>query len=523
MILRLQRTPLWKRDTRKQDTILTNTHLDGSATDHESTSSEESNVTDISHVDPNGLLAEIFIGDNTEHSKEAENPNITDFIDCHILPTDSHEELTHETGGIDPVFDITAYHDQLLGEYKSFLSDNPDWVDAHSGGDLQLQVMTSSNYFDGIELSNPGEAHAFDAWFESSLLAGHTSNEEEGASTEHADSHGDHEACASGTLILSNPYEHSQSGLLVTGEVALPGTWNHEGTTTIYDLVKSGGAGIPSTVSHGGTISLTDSAPIAYSTNSGSINPGHLFLNEAPVTVLNGADHAPLNTDATNHETLFHPEPLVTDKVQLVISQNIHATEANTGNVMLDHPIDANHAPEQISPNSALHQMNADGNYNIVSVESSTPHAADHSQASQHSHQASVRESHVFDHMETQVSASSTLPQEKLDVGHHAEASTVEHGDIHEPAHIEDLPSRIEIAAAHAASGTDTHDDIVFVDEHHDSHEAENSEITRIPDATSAEASHTPVVAALGGAFFTGSVTQAPTGRGVASKKGALV
>lgn len=56
--------------------------------------------------------------------------------------------------------------EDYLKEFNRFLAANPDWLADHGADGIQLCVMTPSQYVDGVELSNPGEARAFDAWFE---------------------------------------------------------------------------------------------------------------------------------------------------------------------------------------------------------------------------------------------------------------------------------------------------------------------------------------------------------------------
>mgnify|MGYP003333437810 CR=1 FL=1 len=69
----------------------------------------------------------------------------------------SDDAGSDDTGSLDP----TSYLDQ----YNAFLQENPDWLSDHGADGIQLCVMTPSVYVPGLELSNPGEARAFDAWF----------------------------------------------------------------------------------------------------------------------------------------------------------------------------------------------------------------------------------------------------------------------------------------------------------------------------------------------------------------------
>lgn len=59
-----------------------------------------------------------------------------------------------------------AETEDYLKEFNRFLAANPDWLGDHGADGIQLCVMTPSRHVQGVELSNPGEARAFDAWFE---------------------------------------------------------------------------------------------------------------------------------------------------------------------------------------------------------------------------------------------------------------------------------------------------------------------------------------------------------------------
>ena len=67
-------------------------------------------------------------------------------------------------------FSLSEYNDYLQTEYDIFLTVNPDWITENSGGDIQAQVITPSQYAE-IEFSDPGAAQSFDAWFYNNYLA----------------------------------------------------------------------------------------------------------------------------------------------------------------------------------------------------------------------------------------------------------------------------------------------------------------------------------------------------------------
>jgi RNA polymerase sigma-70 factor (ECF subfamily) len=71
-----------------------------------------------------------------------------------------------ETDG--EVYEPTAQ--DFFQEYEAFLADNPDWLAESGIGEIQAQVITSSSYFEELELANPGAAKAFDLWYADNYL-----------------------------------------------------------------------------------------------------------------------------------------------------------------------------------------------------------------------------------------------------------------------------------------------------------------------------------------------------------------
>jgi RNA polymerase sigma-70 factor (ECF subfamily) len=111
-----------------------------------------------------------FIDLNESHDSvsEEETPILGEFFNIEIQPEHSDGEFT-DAVGISECSELD-YNEYLLREYKSFLADNPDWLEAHAGGDIQAQVITSSEYT-GIEWENPGAARCFDQWFHATYIA----------------------------------------------------------------------------------------------------------------------------------------------------------------------------------------------------------------------------------------------------------------------------------------------------------------------------------------------------------------
>lgn len=58
----------------------------------------------------------------------------------------------------------------FLAEYDAFLAEHPDWLSDHGADGIQLMVIAASTHLPGIELSTPGAARAFDAWYEQTYL-----------------------------------------------------------------------------------------------------------------------------------------------------------------------------------------------------------------------------------------------------------------------------------------------------------------------------------------------------------------
>lgn len=56
--------------------------------------------------------------------------------------------------------------DPTLDSYLEFVRRNPTWPEENGAGGIQLQVITASGHLPWIEFGTPGEARAFDAWFE---------------------------------------------------------------------------------------------------------------------------------------------------------------------------------------------------------------------------------------------------------------------------------------------------------------------------------------------------------------------
>lgn len=60
--------------------------------------------------------------------------------------------------------------DPIRWEYWSFVENNPQWPEENGAGGIQLQVFTPSTFLPWISLGTPGEAMAFDRWYEQTYL-----------------------------------------------------------------------------------------------------------------------------------------------------------------------------------------------------------------------------------------------------------------------------------------------------------------------------------------------------------------
>ena len=114
---------------------------------------ENPELIDVSEQNAQELLEQIFDGE-LEIVDETSDGNPEDKID-----------LDENEG-----FSLSEYNDYLQREYDIFVAQNPDWITENSGGDIQLQVITPSQYAE-IEFSDPGAAQSFDAWFYNNYIA----------------------------------------------------------------------------------------------------------------------------------------------------------------------------------------------------------------------------------------------------------------------------------------------------------------------------------------------------------------
>ena len=175
---------------------------------------------DFSELNTQEILEQIFEGE-LEIVDETSDGNTEDNIDL-----DENEGLS-----------LSEYNDYLQTEYDIFLTVNPDWITENSGGDIQLQVITPSQYAE-IEFSDPGAAQSFDAWFYNNYLA---------------------------------PYENLEP--VEGGSLNLAGQPHDHGTLLTTDQPdRTGITGIPEAWWRGGNVQLSDGGEIAYKADSVSFD-----------------------------------------------------------------------------------------------------------------------------------------------------------------------------------------------------------------------------------------------------------
>ena len=174
---------------------------------------------DFSELNTQEILEQIFEGE-LEIVDETSDGNTEDNIDL-----DENEGLS-----------LGEYNAYLQTEYDIFLTVNPDWITENSGGDIQLQVITPSQYAE-IEFSDPGAAQSFDAWFYNNYLA---------------------------------PYENLEP--VEGGSLNLAGQPHDYGTLLTTDQPDR--TGIPEAWMRGGNVQLSDGGEIAYKAGIVSFDQG---------------------------------------------------------------------------------------------------------------------------------------------------------------------------------------------------------------------------------------------------------
>jgi len=211
-----------------------------------------------------------FIDLNESHDpvSQDENPVLGEFFTIEIQPEHSDGESTESSDAVGiPEFSEHDYNEYLLREYKSFLAGNPDWIEAHVGGDIQAQVITTSEYT-SIELENPGAARCFDQWYYDTYIE------------PYENSTADFQPVQGGSLNLAgNHYDFGT--LLTTDRAGGAGVVHTENLNTGHDLSVPALGETSQTIVTSGRVVAAD--PIAGSftvENGGSVSIGDQVFGE---------------------------------------------------------------------------------------------------------------------------------------------------------------------------------------------------------------------------------------------------
>ena len=435
-----------------------------------SDSSETGEETEESSTDIDELFYALFEDENAESTDDASEPELGDLVDCVILPVESEEESIDPTAEVEiQPFDPAEFNDYLLEEYNNFLSENPDWISSNSGGEIQAQVMTPSQYA-AIDLPNPGEARAFDLWFENSYL-----NYSETDPVEGDGNPGWHDGdyFESGTLLLGG--EARDFGTELTPE-------------SVYSITP------PEFVLTGKPFDFgTELTPEpVYSVGSGEILPyqrssGELSLGSGIVPVLG-------------------------DTQQTVVTG---------GELAMNQPVEGKFVVEQGAKMTVGDQAYGEGSYEMSAEGqiAALPAAADTTAPEDAAVQAAAQSGIPA----VEVSNTPVIPivSGSNSVLESPAAERVTFNGESQPDQQDiELPTLIETRNDSSSGESVSTDDIAFIDDAPVS-AIQNSEPASGVVAPAAAAQQN-IAAAVGGAFVAGSATQVPTGRGTVAKKGTI-
>ena len=455
--------------------------------------------------------------------------DFTDDIDQH----NPDEPSEHPDPIDDFQFDEHDFNDYLLTEYKSFLGDNPDWIEVHAGGDIQAQVITTSEYT-SIELENPGAARCFDQWFHATYIAPYEgSTPVEGGTLLVAPDYHDH-----GTLLISggteNPtstdagsLELSGSGLINGGVVDGEGLLYFKGNPLSGDghqMVMDQPTGVPEAWMRGGTLELSGGSLLVNSTIAmpdqvgGSITT--LASSGGFSFPLNGPEVVHTENLNTGHDLSV---PALGDSSQTIVTG---------GRAVVADPIAGSFTVENGGSLSIGDRVFDDGTYNFnaeAAMRSESHTVADvaapaetHTAAAKpEAHTAEAHGTASIQFSVTPIVSGSDSPidaQEGHDLSHGRAAAPLV--GLHTPTHASvDLPILINSREIQDLDSEADHEaGITFVDD--DTYVAPaNSPLDAVSAGVPASATH-DVAAAVGGAFVAGSATQvAPAAKGLLPRK----
>lgn len=409
-------------------------------------------------------------------------PVLCEFFNFEIQPDQSNGEATEPTDASEiSCFDEHDFNEYLLTEYTNFLGEHPEWIDSHSGGDFQAQVVTPSEYT-GIDWENPGAAHSFDQWFHATYIAPY----EESNTVEE------------GTLLLAPDYH--DHGTLISGDG--------------HQMVADHPAGIPESWWRGGTVELAGGQPIVYKTFAMSGQTG----GDMPDLALSGVSVAPVSGVG-----VVHTQDLNTghDDSVPALGDASH-TIVTGGHVVVAGPVAGSFVVESGGSLSVGDQVFGQGiyNFNAEAAMNTSLHA---SPAETHAASAKM-EAHEtapigFSVVPIVSGSDSPISTEEVHGMHDGHAATPL-ANLHTPS-----PASVELPVLilsqeiqHLDAGSDHETGITFVDD--DTYVAPASpDMNAVPVGVPASATH-DVAAAMGGAFVAGSATQvAPAAKGLSPRK----
>ena len=399
--------------------------------------------------------------------------DFTDDIDQH----NPDEPSEHPDPIDDFQFDEHDFNDYLLTEYKSFLGDNPDWIEVHAGGDIQAQVITTSEYT-SIELENPGAARCFDQWFHATYIAPY-----EGSTP-----------VEGGTLLVAPDYQ-DHGTLLVSGETENP-AWTGAGS-----LELSGGGFMSGGLVHGEGLIYFKGNPLS--------GDGHQMVMDQPTGVpeawMRGGTLELSGGQLMANNLIAVPDQVVASITTLASSGG----SLSIGDRVLG---------------EGTHNFNAEAAMDSQSYAASDVAAPAETHTAAAKPEAHTAEAHGTASIQFSVapivsgSDSPIEAQEGQDLSYGQVATPVV--ALHTPTYASvDLPVLInpqEIQHLHAEA--DHEAGITFVDD--DTYVAPaNSPLDAVSAGVPASATH-DVAAAVGGAFVAGSATQvAPAAKGLLPRK----
>jgi hypothetical protein len=328
--------------------------------------------------------------------------------------------------------------------------------------------MTPSQYV-GIDLPNPGEARAFDLWFENSYLNYSETDPVEGDTTFVEDG----ETKDSGTILLTG--EPRDFGTELTPESVY--------SSTPPELVLTG-------------------KPFDFGTE----------LTPEPVYSLGSGEILPYQRSSGELSLGSGIVPVLGDTQQTVVTG---------GELAMNQPVEGKFVVEQGAKMTVGDQAYGEGSYEmsaegqIAALPAAADTTAQEEAAVQAAAQSGIPAVEVSNSPVTPIVSGSNSVLESP-----AAERVTFNGESQPDQQDIELPTLIETRNDSSSTEPASTDDIAFIDDAPVS-AIQNSEPASGVVAPAAAAQQN-IAAAVGGAFVAGSATQVPTGRGTVAKKGAI-